>query len=53
MLEEMERARLYRDQECDADSRKDTYPIEMFCRSVCPGEKKIVLGLQKGSCERR
>ena len=56
MLDEMERARLCGDQECDAVVRKDTIPIEMLCRIVWPDKKKIVLGLRDGSvavCERR
>ena len=56
MLDEMERARLCGDQECDAVGRKDTFPVEMQCRAVCPDKKKIVLGLRNGNvavCERR
>ena len=55
MLEEMERARLCGDQDCDAVVRKDTYPLEMTCRAVCPDKNKIVLGLRNGNvavCER-
>ena len=56
MLDEMERARLCGDRKCDVVVRKDTYPIKMECRAVCPDKKKIVLGLENGNvviCERR
>ena len=55
MLEEMERARLCGDQECDPVVGKDTFPIEMGCRVGCPDKKKILLGLRNGNvvvCER-
>ena len=56
MLDEMERARLCGDQECNAIVRKDTIPIETSCRAVCPDKKKNVVGLEKGKvavCEWR
>ena len=56
MLDEMERGRLCGDQVCDAVIRKDTFPIEMTCRAVCPDKNNIVLGLDNGSagvCEWR
>ena len=56
MLDKMEQARLSGDRECDAVVRKDTFPIEMRCKAVCPDKKKIILGLTNGNvavCERR
>ena len=47
ILDEMERARLCGDRECDV--RKDTFPIEMRYRAVCPDKKKIILGLSNGN----
>ena len=55
MLDEMERARLCGDRECDAVDRQDTFPSEMCCRAVCPDKNKTVLGLRNGNvavCER-
>ena len=55
-LDEMERARLCGVQECDAAVRKDTFPIEISYRAVCPDKKNVVLGLDNGSvavCEWR
>ena len=56
MLEEIERARLCGDQQCNALGRKDTFPIETWCTAVCPDKEKIAVGLKNGSvavCERR
>ena len=56
VLDEMKRARLSGDKECDTVLRKDSLPIEVCCRAVCPDGSKIVLGLQNGNvvvCERR
>ena len=56
MLDEIERGRLCGDQECDAAVRKDTFPIEMSCRAVCPDKGNFVLRLDNGSvavCEWR
>ena len=56
ILDEMEQARLCRDQSCYAFVRKDTFPIEMRCKAVFPDLKKYILGLDNGSvaiCERR
>ena len=49
ILDEMERARLCGDQDCDAIVRKDTFPFEMTYTAVCPDPKKIVLGFDNGS----
>ena len=40
VLDEMRRARLCGEQECDAIIRKDTFPIEAKFRAVCPDKKK-------------
>ena len=48
-LDETERVRLCGDQEYDAAVRKDTFPIEMSCRAVCPDKKNVVPSLDNGS----
>ena len=56
MLDEMERARLCGDQECDVVVRKDGLPIEIRCTAVCPDKNMIFLGLTNGNvavCEWR
>ena len=56
VLDEMRRARLSGEQECDAILRKDTFPTDTEFRAVCPDKKKVVLLLTNGImvvCERR
>ena len=43
MLNEMERARLCGDQECDVVGRNDTFPIKAKCRAIDPDKKNILL----------
>ena len=56
ILDEMKRAGLSGNQECDVFVRKDTLPVEAWDAAVSPDKKKCVLGLANGSvaiCERR
>ena len=48
MQDQMERAQLGGDQECDGFIRKDTFQIEMRCRAICPDKKEIFLALDYG-----
>ena len=41
ILDEMKRARLWRGQSCISVVRKDTFPIEAFCKSVCTYQKRL------------
>ena len=56
VLDEMRRARLSGEQECDVIVGKDTFPIETEFTVVSPDKKKVVLVMKKGRivvCERR
>ena len=41
VLDEMKRARLCGEQECDSVARKYTFPIETEFRAVCLSRKKL------------
>ena len=50
ILEEMERARLCGDRECDAGGRKDTFPAEMSCRAVFLRQEQDCSRSKKRKC---